>query len=169
MTSSMTPDRAQAAFGMALRFLFWLVGALAVVGGAVGFVVDGWSGVASALVGVGLALFFSGTTVISVQRTASHPPAQMAMVIMGAWVLKMLVMFVVLAVVSRQSWLQPVVLGLVATVGVIGSAVLDARAISRARIPYLDPDAGAGDADSLDSDGADGIDSGGGDGGGDGD
>ncbi len=136
--TSLTPDAAQGAFHQALRFLLWLVGVLAVLGGVAGYLVEGWAGLASAMVGVALTLFFSGTTVLSVQRTAGQPPAQMVMVIMGAWVLKMLVVFVVLAVVSRQSWLQPAVLGVVMTVGVIGSAILDARAISTARIPYVD-------------------------------
>ena len=135
---SITPDAAARAFSTALRFLLWEVGGLAVVGPVVGFVVAGWSGVASAAVGVVLALFFSGTTVLSVQRTAGQPPAMMLMVIMGAWVLKMLVVFVALAVVSRQSWLQPVVLAVVLTVGVIASAVLDARAVTTARVPYVD-------------------------------
>jgi len=138
MTPSITPDRAQAAFTQALRFLLWLVGALAVVGCVVGFLVGGWSGVVSALVGVGLTLVFSGTTVVSVQRTAGHEPGQMVMVIMGAWIVKVLVVFAVLAVVSRTGWVQPLVLGLVLLVGVIGSAVLDYRAIATARIPYVD-------------------------------
>ncbi|MCL2092383.1 MAG: hypothetical protein FWH11_14480 [Micrococcales bacterium] len=134
---SITPDAAQDAFRRALRFLLWLVGGLAVVGGVAGLLVDGWTGVASAAVGVVLTLFFSGTTVVSVQRTAGKDPAQMVMVIMGAWVVKMLVVFVVLAVLSRMGWVQPMVLGLVLAVGVVGSALLDYRAVAGARMPYV--------------------------------
>ena len=134
---SITPDAAQGAFRQALRFLLWLVGGLAVVGGVAGYLVDGWTGVASAAVGVALALLFSGTTVLSVQRTAKHDPAQMIMVVMGAWLVKMLVVFVVLAVLSRMDWVQPAVLGLVLAAGVVGSALLDYRAVVTARMPYV--------------------------------
>jgi len=131
-----TPDAAQGAFRQALRFLVWLVGGLAVVGGVVGYLVSGWGGLASAMVGVALALFFSGTTVVSVQR-AGHEPARMIMVIMGAWMVKMVVVFVVLAVLSHMGWVQPLVLGLVLAAGVVGSALLDYRAVSTARMPYV--------------------------------
>ena len=134
---SITPDAAQGAFHRALRFLLWLVGGLAVVGGVVGFLVDGWGGLASAAVGVVLTLFFSGTTVLSVQRTAGQNPGRMVMVIMGAWMVKMLVVFVALAVMSRMDWVQPMVLGLVLAVGVVGSALLDYRAVAGARMPYV--------------------------------
>ncbi len=134
---TITPDAAQGAFRRALRVLLWLVGGLAVVGGVVGFVVDGWTGLASAMVGVLLTLFFSGTTVVSVQRTAGQDPARMVMVIMGAWLVKMLVVFVVLAVLSRMGWVQPMVLGLTLAVGVVGSALLDYRAVAGARMPYV--------------------------------
>ncbi|MCL2467566.1 MAG: hypothetical protein FWF02_10800 [Micrococcales bacterium] len=134
---SITTDAAQGAFRQALNFLLWLVGALAVVGGVAGFVVDGWTGVVSAMLAVVLVLFFCGTTVVSVQRTAGKDPAQMIMVVMGAWVVKMLVVFVALAVLARQSWVHPLVLGIVLAVGVIGAALLDYRAVATARMPYI--------------------------------
>lgn len=134
---TITPDAAQGAFHRALHFLLWLVGGLAVVGGVVGYLVDGWTGLASAAVAVVLTLFFSGTTVISVQRTAGQEPGRMVMVVMGAWLVKMLVVFVVLAVLSRMDWVQPMVLGLVLAVGVVGSAFLDYRAVSGARMPHV--------------------------------
>ncbi|MCL2850391.1 MAG: hypothetical protein FWE61_10160 [Micrococcales bacterium] len=134
---SITPDAAAEAFGQALRFLFWLVGSLAVVGGTVGAFVAGWRGLVSALVAVVLVLFFCGTTVVSVQRTAGQDPARMVMVVMGAWMGKMLVVFVALAVLARQGWVHPMVLGLVLAVGVVGSALLDYRAVATARMPYV--------------------------------
>ncbi|MCL2424324.1 MAG: hypothetical protein FWD11_10615 [Micrococcales bacterium] len=134
---SITTDAAQGAFRQALNFLLWLVGGLAVIGGITGFVVDGWTGVVSSTVAVVLVAFFCGTTVVSVQRTAGQPPAQMVMVVMGAWLVKMLVVFVVLAVLARMSWVHPMVLGIVLAVGVVGAALLDYRAVATARMPYI--------------------------------
>lgn len=133
------PVTAQHVFRTALHFMLWLLGGLVVVGLPVGWVVAGWHGVWGALIGVALALLFSGTTVVSVLRTADASPARMITVIMGAWMVKMLVVFVALAVLARFGFYDRVVLGVVLLAGVVGSAVLDYRAVTSARMPYVDP------------------------------
>jgi hypothetical protein len=119
--------------------MLWLLAGLLVVGVPVGALLRGWPGVWGALLGVALALVFSGTTVVSVLRTADATPARMITVIMGAWMVKMIVVFVVLAVLSRFHFYDAVVLGVVLLAGVIGSAVLDYRAVTSARMPYVNP------------------------------
>lgn len=127
------------AFRRALRDMLILNGVLLVVGVLVGWAVAGSQGVWGALLGVALAIVFSGTTVVSVLRTADSPPAHTAAVIMGAWLGKVVVVFVALAVLSHYDFYDRIVLALVLLAGVLGSAFLDLRAVQRARIPYVEP------------------------------
>ncbi|MCL2454015.1 MAG: hypothetical protein FWD18_01745 [Micrococcales bacterium] len=155
---------ARGAFRQALRFMVILLVGLTVVGLPVGWFVAGWPGLVGALVGVALALVFSGTTVLSVLRTADAGPARMVTVVMGAWMVKVIIVFVVLLVIAQIDYFDDrarMVLGLVLIAGVVGSAVLDYVAVSRARIPYA---GGEGDESPVadgetggEEDGSDGL------------
>jgi hypothetical protein len=57
---------------------------------------------------------------------------------MGAWLGKIIVVIVVLASIRHLDFYNPQVLAVVLMVGVIGSAILDARAVQRGRITYFD-------------------------------
>ncbi len=83
------PTAAEAVFRQALRDMFVLLGALTVVGVVVGYLIDGMAGVWGALIGVFVALIFSGTTVVSVWRTSRSNPTTMLAVLMGAWLGKL--------------------------------------------------------------------------------
>jgi urea transporter len=127
------------AFRRALRDTLLLLGVLVVLGTLVGWLVAGLPGVWGALIGVGLAGVFCTTTVIAVQRTLHSPPATMAAVVMGTWLAKLVVVVVVLAVLRPMDFYSAPVLGAVLAVGAVGSLALDARAMSRARVPYVEP------------------------------
>jgi multisubunit Na+/H+ antiporter MnhF subunit len=115
-----------------------LLTVLTVVGVGVGALVAGWAGVWGALIGVGLAAVFSGTTVIAMLRTVHSPPQTMALVVMGSWLAKVLVVIVVLAVIKDMDFYSKPVLAVVLLAGVLGSAYLDFRAVSRGRVPYVE-------------------------------
>ena len=132
---------AEGVFRTALRDMLILLGVLTVLGVGIGYLVAGVPGVWGALLGVAIALVFSGTTVLSVLKTARDDPARMITVIMGAWLAKIAFVFVVLAVLSRFDFYDRIVLVVVLLAGVIGSAVLDARAVQTGRIPYVEPPA----------------------------
>ena len=132
------PTATEAVFRQSLRDMLVLLGILTVVGVVVGYLVDGTAGVWGALIGVGIALIFSGTTVVSVLRTARSAPTTMMAVIMGAWLGKLIVVIVVLVILKQFDFYNPQVLFLVSIAGVIGSAVLDARAVQRGRVGYFE-------------------------------
>jgi hypothetical protein len=132
---------AEAVFRTALRDMLLLLGALTVLGVGIGYLVDGLAGVWGALIGVGLALVFSGTTVVSMIRTADASPQKMAAVVMGAWLGKVIVVIVALALLRDLTFYSKPVLAVVLAVGVLGSAYLDYRAVSRGRVPYVEPSA----------------------------
>jgi len=141
-TPAPAPSANEAVFRKSLRDMLVLLGILTVLGVGIGYLVDGMAGVWGALLGVGIALIFSGTTVVSVLRTAHSAPATMMAVIMGAWLGKLVVVIVALVILKQFDFYNPQVLFLVSIVGVIGSAVLDARAVSRGRVGYFEPAAG---------------------------
>jgi hypothetical protein len=153
-----TNTAAKEAFRRALRDMLVLLAVLLVLGVGIGAAVAGAKGVWGALIGVALALVFSGTTVISVLRTADDPPARAIAVIMSLWLGKIVVVVLVLAVLSHFDFYSRGVLGAVLLAGVLGSAYLDLRSVQRARIPYVEtsavspedptPDDGPGTADA---------------------
>jgi hypothetical protein len=123
----------------AMRSTLLLVGALVVVGGAVGLLVAGTAGLWGALVGAALAAFFCATTIWSMQRTVGKSPTAMAGVVMGAWLAKIVVLLVVLVVLRGMDFYDPYVLFVVLAIGAIGSALLDYQAVRDSRMPYVQP------------------------------
>lgn len=129
----------RAVFRTALRNVLVLLGTLAVVGVAVGALVSGTAGVWGALLGVTVAVVFSATTVWAMLRTVDSSPTTTAAVVMGSWLAKMVVLIVVLVVLRGMDFYDRWVFAGVLLVGVIGSAVMDYRAVSRGRVPYVEP------------------------------
>lgn len=126
-------------FRRALRDVLVLLGALIVLGVAIGALVSGLPGVWGALLGVGVALVFSATTVWVMLRTVDASPTTTAAVVMTSWLAKMVVLIAVLVVLRGMDFYDRWVFAGVLLVGVIGSAVLDYRAVSQGRIPYVEP------------------------------
>lgn len=126
-------------FRTALRDMLVLLAVLAVLGIGLGAVVAGTPGVWGAVIGVALALLFSGTTVLSMLLTARSRATTMAGVVMGAWLAKVVVLVVVLAVLRGEDFYHRGVLAAVLVVGVVGSAFLDLRAVRGGRVPYVVP------------------------------
>ncbi|MEJ3404566.1 hypothetical protein WDJ51_07470 [Rathayibacter sp. YIM 133350] len=126
------------------RALIWsalLALVIMVVGGVVGFLVAGWSGVASALAGTAMAVIFMGITAGSILLANRFAGSDMFVgaffgIVMGGWLLK-LVLFVVLVLVLRGApWIQPMVLFLSVVAGVIGSLAVDVIVVTTSRMPY---------------------------------
>jgi hypothetical protein len=92
-----------------------------------------------AAIGVLLAGFFCATTIWSMGRTVGSSPTAMGAVVMGAWIVKLLVLVGVLAALRGRDFFAPYVLFVVVAAGAIGSAILDARVVARGRVPYVDP------------------------------
>ena len=134
-----TPTPAEAVFRRALRDVAILLVALLVVGLAVGGLVAGMPGVWGALLGVALAAVFSTTTILAMIRTARSTPAAMAGLVMGTWLAKVLVIIVALAVLRPLGFYSKPILGGMLAIAVVGSALLDYRAVSTGRVPYVEP------------------------------
>ncbi|WP_127472704.1 hypothetical protein [Microbacterium sulfonylureivorans] len=127
---------------------------LAVVGGLVGFLVAGTTGLWSALLGVLVAAAFLGITVISIliaNRWYGDPlyvPVFFA-IVLGGWILKFIVFFVILIVLRGQPWLDPAVFFVAVVASILASLAVDVVVLLRMRVPHVsdialptDPDAG---------------------------
>ncbi|BDZ42959.1 hypothetical protein GCM10025865_22580 [Paraoerskovia sediminicola] len=126
-------------FRVALRDVVVMLICLAIVGVGVGVLVDGARGAWGALLGVAIALVFSGTTVWAMHRTAGSSATTMAAVVMGSWIAKMVVVVAALVVLRGMDFYNTYVFAAVLLVGTIGSAFVDYRAVDRSRVPYVEP------------------------------
>ena len=132
-------DPVRSVLRRALRDMLLLVGVLAVVGIGAGALIAGAAGVWGAVIGVLVALVFSGTTVVSMLRTTQSSATTTGAVILGAWLVKMVVLVALFAVLDDLDFFHRGVLVAVVLVGVLGSVLLDYRAVVRGRVPYTSP------------------------------
>jgi len=137
--------------------LIWggiVTGGLAIVGGLIGFLVAGTTGLWSALVGVLVAAAFLGITVASIlianrwYGDALYVPLFFG-IVLGGWILKFIVFIVLLLVLRGQPWIDPMVFFLAVVVSVLASLAVDVVVLLRMRVPHVsdvtlptDPDAG---------------------------
>ncbi|UCR90144.1 hypothetical protein [Mycetocola spongiae] len=116
--------------------------AIAVVGGGIGFAVDGVHGLISALVGTAMALVFLGITVVSILVANRYTSSDLYVpiffgVVMGGWIVKFILFLVTAWVISDQPWVNKLVLFLCLIVGVIGTLIVDCVAIAKGRLPAV--------------------------------
>jgi hypothetical protein len=116
--------------------------AIAVVGGGLGYLVDGNRGLVSALIGTAMSIVFLGITAASILfanrwfGTDLFVPIFFG-IVMGGWLIKF-VLFLVLAVLLKdQPWINPMVLFLSIIAGVIGALTVDVIIVSKSRMPYV--------------------------------
>lgn len=127
------------------RILKWggiLALAIAIVGGGIGFLTAGAPGLISALLGTAMAALFMGITAASILlalRISSDPTAIGTFfgIVMGGWLLKFVVFFIIVFALKDQPWLQPTVLFLTIVAAVLGSLVIDVVVVARSRLSYV--------------------------------
>jgi len=128
---------------LALRYGAIFAVAVAIVAGSIGFLVAGVPGLVGGLLGAALSAIFLGLTAGSmlvagrVAKGDSTIPVFFGIVI-GVWLLKLVVFIVVEVLLRGQPWFDPLVFFFAIVAVVIGSLVLDALAMYRARVPYVD-------------------------------
>ena len=128
---------------LALRYGAIFAVAVAIGAGSIGLLVAGTPGLIGGLLGAALSAVFLGLTAGSmlvagrVAKGDSTNPVFFGIVI-GVWLLKLIVFIVVEVLLRGQPWFDPLVFFFAIVVVVIGSLVLDAVAMYRARVPYVD-------------------------------
>ncbi len=115
---------------------------IALVGGLLGYLVDGGVGLVSALIGTALAVIFMGVTAGTILLANRFSGSDMFVgaffgIVLGGWLLKFIVFLVVVIILKDQTWINPVVLFLSVIAGVIGSLVVDVMVMLKSRMPYV--------------------------------
>ncbi|GAB3599918.1 hypothetical protein [Microbacterium tumbae] len=116
--------------------------ALAILAGGIGFAVAQGEGLASGLLGVAIAVAFLAITGLSIlvanrwYGDALYVPFFFA-IVLGGWLLKFVVFFVLLLLLKDQPWLVEMVFFLSLVAGVVTSLVIDAVVLLRMRLPIV--------------------------------
>lgn len=139
------PDPVRGMLRRALRDVLVFLTVLGVLGFALGalLVEDRTAAMWGALIGWGLALVFSASTVLVMLLTARRSLTAAMGALVGTWLVKTLLVLVVVALLRDQDFYDRAVLVLVVVVGVLGSVLLDYRAVVRGRVPYVAAEDGA--------------------------
>jgi hypothetical protein len=136
--------RASPVYTRALKLGSFVTLGIAIIGSLLGYLVAGYLGVFSALMGAGLALVFMGLTAVSMivasrlPSDAPPPDVRFFGIVVGAWFVKLLVFLGVLIWLRGQTWLDPMVFFLVSIAAVIGLLTVDLFALQTSRVPYVD-------------------------------
>jgi hypothetical protein len=129
----------------AVRYGTILTIAVVVVGGIIGYLVGGVPGLISALLGAGVTAVFMGLTAASfvVASRVAHLPEGIVVyygIILGTFVVKFVIFLVLVVSLRGVTWLNPTVFGFTIIAAVLGTLVVDALALARGRVPYVDAD-----------------------------
>jgi hypothetical protein len=122
-----------AVFGL----LAWLI--ITVIGIRIGDAVDGSAGFwGSALGAIVAGLFFSVTAVIAVTTTKIGPD-KLGFVILGSWLLKIVILMGVLAWLRTEDFYSRPFFFAVLVIQTMVLLTLEAVILTRAKVPYVDP------------------------------
>lgn len=110
----------------------------AVVGGLVAGSAGAWSGVLGALVGI-LFPAFTAISILIANRWYGSPSYLQIFfgVVMGAWLVKFIVVIVLLLVLMQIEWIVPIVFYISLVVSAVLALTIDLLVIARARIPAV--------------------------------
>jgi len=116
---------------------------IAVAGGLVGFVVEGWVGVLSALLGSTVAFLFMGVTALSITLGLRFSGGSLISgvffaTVLGAWFLKFVLFLGAVYVIRNVTEINPAIAFVCVIFAVIAALISDVVAVSRARIPVVD-------------------------------
>lgn len=138
--------------GLSLRYGAVVTGVVMLLGSIIGLVFAGPSGLVSALIGAAISAVFMALTALSIllaQRVAKGRSSggRYFGIVISAWILKVLVFFVIALFVGRIEWLNPYLFFAAVVAAVMGSLVADGLAMQRAREPYVGDVVLPGDAE----------------------
>lgn len=115
-----------------------LIAGIAAIGGAIGALVAGTPGLISALIGAAMTLVFVSLTALSVWIGGKLSLGAFFGVVMGAWLVKLILFIAAVRVLQGVDWIAPRVLGLTLIAAILGTLVVDALTVSKARQPVID-------------------------------
>ena len=131
-----TPVDARKILTEVLKYTGLLAIAIAVIGGGLGYLFAGTDGLISALIGTVLAVLFASITAVSIIGAMRFDIAAFFGIVMGAWLLKIVVFIVILALLRDAPFVQTMVLFLTVIAGAVGTMLIDVIVVFKSRLGY---------------------------------
>jgi hypothetical protein len=128
------PTSISEVFSAVLKQGLYLVAAIAILGGGLGFVFAGVAGLVSGLIGASLALVFSSLTVVSVYFGGKLSLGGFFGVVLGGWIVKLIGFIVLIALLKGAAFIAGPVLFFTLVASIIGTLVIDSLIVLRSRI-----------------------------------
>jgi hypothetical protein len=119
-----------------LRYTGLLAIVIAVVGGGLGFVFAGTDGLISALIGTVLSVLFASITAASIIGAMRFDIAAFFGIVMGAWLMKIIVFIVILALLRDAPFVNTIVLFVTVIAGAVGTMLIDVLVVFKSRLGY---------------------------------
>lgn len=108
--------------------------AIALIGAAVGFVVDGTTGLVSALIGAAVCFGFTSLTALSVWFGSRLTFAGFFGLVMGGWLLKLLLFFVIIAMIRQANFVNGPIFFFTIVAAILAGLAIDSLVFLKARI-----------------------------------
>ena len=128
------PSSTSEVFSAVLKQGLLLVLAIAVIGGGVGLVVAGVSGLLSGLIGAALALLFSAMTALSVKFGGTLSLGGFFGVVLGGWIFKMVLFIAIVAALRGANFIHGPVFFFTLVASILGTLVIDSLIVMKSRI-----------------------------------
>ena len=125
-------------FARVLKLGSALIGAIAILGGAIGYIAVGINGLYSALIGAALALVFVSMTALSILIGGKLPLGGFFGVVMGGWLVKLAGFMFILNALGTAAFINKPVVFVTIVASVLGTLSLDAIVVMRSRIPTFE-------------------------------
>lgn len=127
-------------FAKVLKLSSGLIGAIALLGGLTGWLIAGLPGLVSALIGAAMALVFTSMTALSVWLGGKLSLGGFFGAVLGGWIVKLVLFIVLVASLKGADFIVGPILFVCVVASVLGSLALDAVAVTRSRIPIVNPE-----------------------------
>jgi hypothetical protein len=114
-----------------------LIGSIAIIGSAIGFLAAGLPGLLGAVAGSGIALLFVTLTALSVLFGSKLSLGGFYAVVLGGWLLKMVLFMFGVALLSRIEGLNGVALFVTLVASILGSLAVDGYVVTTSKIPVV--------------------------------
>ncbi|MEK9536414.1 MAG: hypothetical protein VWZ99_04635 [Aquiluna sp.] len=132
------PTTSAALFAKALKFSLLLAAAVAVIGGAIGFLIYGTPGLYSALIGAAVAVVFGAMTILSISIGAKLPLGGFYGMVLGGWLIKLLLFAVLMGLLQSATFISGPMFFFAVVASVLGGLAVDSYLVLSAKLPAVE-------------------------------